>query len=75
MWSCRFQSVTDRFLHELAPLANGQVARDGDAKFENLVLGLRHVEINVRRSYSPGNFNETNIIHLGLADRTVRTGS
>ncbi|KAI6165896.1 cell morphogenesis C-terminal-domain-containing protein [Pisolithus thermaeus] len=33
----RFVSVTDRFLNELAPVAGGQVAKDLDTRFENLV--------------------------------------
>lgn len=43
----RFVSVTDRFLNELAPVAGGQVAKDSDTKFENLVKGLRHVQLKV----------------------------
>lgn len=40
-------SVTDRFLNELAPVAGGHVARDSDTKFENLVKGLRFVQLKV----------------------------
>ncbi|KAI6134790.1 cell morphogenesis N-terminal-domain-containing protein [Pisolithus croceorrhizus] len=43
----RFVSVTDRFLNELAPVAGGQVAKDLDTRFENLVKGLRHVPLKV----------------------------
>ncbi|KAI6121957.1 cell morphogenesis N-terminal-domain-containing protein [Pisolithus sp. B1] len=43
----RFVSVTDRFLNELAPVAGGQVAKDSDTRFENLVKGLRHVPLKV----------------------------
>ncbi|KAH0834852.1 hypothetical protein J3R83DRAFT_10475 [Lanmaoa asiatica] len=43
----RFMSVTDRFLNELAPVAHGQIAKDLDTKFENLVKGLRYVQIKV----------------------------
>ncbi|KIJ63137.1 hypothetical protein HYDPIDRAFT_113710 [Hydnomerulius pinastri MD-312] len=43
----RFVSVTDRFLNELAPVASGHVAKDLDTKFENLVKGLRYVQIKV----------------------------
>ncbi|KAH7882439.1 cell morphogenesis N-terminal-domain-containing protein [Phlebopus sp. FC_14] len=43
----RFVSVTDRFLHELAPVASGHIAKDLDTKFENLVMGLRYVQIKV----------------------------
>ncbi|KAF9235809.1 cell morphogenesis N-terminal-domain-containing protein [Melanogaster broomeanus] len=40
-------SVTDRFLNELAPVMHGHVAKDLDTKFENLVKGLRYVQIKV----------------------------
>ncbi|EGO03567.1 hypothetical protein SERLA73DRAFT_69422 [Serpula lacrymans var. lacrymans S7.3] len=43
----RFVSVTDRFLGELNPVAMGQVAKDLDTKYENLVKGLRHIQIKV----------------------------
>ncbi|TDL24591.1 hypothetical protein BD410DRAFT_896782 [Rickenella mellea] len=43
----RFVSVTDRFLAELGPVAQGQVPKDLDMKYENLVKGLRHVQIKV----------------------------
>ncbi|KAI6037641.1 cell morphogenesis N-terminal-domain-containing protein [Pisolithus marmoratus] len=51
----RFVSVTDRFLNELAPVAGGQVAKDSDTKFENLVKGLRHVQLKV---WPPEAFDE-----------------
>ncbi|KXN85573.1 Cell morphogenesis protein PAG1 [Leucoagaricus sp. SymC.cos] len=40
-------SVTDRFLAELGPITTGQVPKDGDVKYENLVKGLRHIKIKV----------------------------
>ncbi|KAH8116120.1 cell morphogenesis N-terminal-domain-containing protein [Phellopilus nigrolimitatus] len=43
----RFMSVTDRFLAELAPVASNQIPKDMDAKYENLVRALKHVEIKV----------------------------
>ncbi|ESK91761.1 cell morphogenesis protein [Moniliophthora roreri MCA 2997] len=43
----RFVSVTDRFLAELSPIALGQVPKDLDMKYENLVLGLKHIQIKV----------------------------
>lgn len=43
----RFESVTDRFLTELGPIAAGQVAKDADMRFENLVKGLKHIHIKV----------------------------
>ncbi|EED84948.1 predicted protein [Postia placenta Mad-698-R] len=43
----RFESVTDRFLVELGPVAAGQVPKDADFKYENLVRGLKHVPIKV----------------------------
>ena len=42
-----FESVTDRFLTELAPVAAGQVAKDADMRYENIVKGLRHINIKV----------------------------
>ncbi|KIK28230.1 hypothetical protein PISMIDRAFT_673910 [Pisolithus microcarpus 441] len=51
----RFVSVTDRFLNELAPVAGGQVAKDSDTRFENLVKGLRHVQLKV---WPPETFEE-----------------
>ncbi|KAG2354309.1 cell morphogenesis N-terminal-domain-containing protein [Suillus spraguei] len=44
----RFVSVTDRFLCELEPVTNGQVAKYLDMKYEHLVKGLRHVQLRVR---------------------------
>ncbi|KAH9913945.1 cell morphogenesis N-terminal-domain-containing protein [Amylocystis lapponica] len=43
----RFESVTDRFLTELGPVAAGQVPKDADFKYENLLRGLQHVQIKV----------------------------
>ncbi|KAH9835250.1 cell morphogenesis N-terminal-domain-containing protein [Rhodofomes roseus] len=43
----RFESVTDRFLTELKPVAAGLVPKDADFKYENLVQGLKHVQIKV----------------------------
>ncbi|TFK41667.1 cell morphogenesis N-terminal-domain-containing protein [Crucibulum laeve] len=43
----RFISVTDRFLGELGPVALGQVPKDLDMKYENLVKGLKHIQIKV----------------------------
>jgi hypothetical protein len=43
----RFVSVTDRFLGELSPVALGQVPKDLDMKYENLVKGIRHIQIKV----------------------------
>ncbi|KAJ3554920.1 hypothetical protein NM688_g2858 [Phlebia brevispora] len=39
----RFESVTDRYLTELAPVAAGQVPKDSDFKYEHLVRCIRHV--------------------------------
>lgn len=44
----RFVSVTDRFLAELAPVSKGQVPKDLDMKYENLVNSIRHIQIKVR---------------------------
>ncbi|KAK7020471.1 cell morphogenesis N-terminal-domain-containing protein [Favolaschia claudopus] len=43
----RFVSVTDRFLSELGPVAHGQVPKDLDMKYENLVKGINHIQIKV----------------------------
>ncbi|GJJ10469.1 hypothetical protein Clacol_004695 [Clathrus columnatus] len=43
----RFETVADRFIAELKPLITGYVNRDGDIKFENLVRGIRHVQLKV----------------------------
>ncbi|KAF5351214.1 hypothetical protein D9756_008427 [Leucocoprinus leucothites] len=43
----RFMSVTDRFLAELGPVATGQIPKDADVKYENLVKALRHIKIKV----------------------------
>ncbi|KAI0356441.1 hypothetical protein OH77DRAFT_1588913 [Trametes cingulata] len=51
----RFESVTDRFLTELGPIAAGQVAKDADMRYENLVKGLRHIHIKV---WPPERFEE-----------------
>ncbi|KAI8986099.1 cell morphogenesis N-terminal-domain-containing protein [Trametes punicea] len=51
----RFESVTDRFLAEFAPIAAGQVGKDADLKYENLVKGLRHIHIKV---WPPERFEE-----------------
>ncbi|KAI0305309.1 cell morphogenesis N-terminal-domain-containing protein [Multifurca ochricompacta] len=51
----RFISVTDRFLAELAPVASGQVAKDVDLRYENLVRGLKHIQIKV---WPPESFEE-----------------
>ncbi|KAG5645502.1 hypothetical protein DXG03_005912 [Asterophora parasitica] len=51
----RFVSVTDRFLGELGPVAQGQVPKDLDMKYENLVRGLRHIQIKV---WPPESFEE-----------------
>lgn len=46
----RFPSVSMLFLGELEPVASGQVPKDADMKYENLVRGLKHVQIKVSRS-------------------------
>lgn len=62
----RFITVTDRFLSELAPVTSGNIVKDQDNKYENLVRGMRHIQIKVRcplphthqpstiNSYTPG---------------------
>ncbi|KDQ10267.1 hypothetical protein BOTBODRAFT_178297 [Botryobasidium botryosum FD-172 SS1] len=54
--SIRFVTVTDRFLHELAPLAAAQVPRDHDLRFENIVRGLKHIKLRV---WPPESFDES----------------
>ncbi|KZT10303.1 uncharacterized protein LAESUDRAFT_755809 [Laetiporus sulphureus 93-53] len=51
----RFESVTDRFLVELGPVAAGQVPKDADFKYENLVKGLKYVPVTV---WPPESFEE-----------------
>lgn len=43
----RFEGVTDRFLVELGPIAEGRVPKDSDFKYEYLVKGLRRIELKV----------------------------
>ncbi|TFK67599.1 hypothetical protein BDN72DRAFT_960915 [Pluteus cervinus] len=43
----RFVSVTDRFLNELGPVALDQVPKDSEGRYENLVKGLKHIQIKV----------------------------
>jgi hypothetical protein len=65
----RFDSVADRFVSELRPLAQGQVSKDLDMKYENLVKGVRHLQIKVglwALHESP-----TNASRLGLATRIL----
>lgn len=49
VWRGRFPSVSMLFLGELEPVASGQVPKDADMKYENLVRGLKHVQIKVSR--------------------------
>lgn len=51
----RFVSVTDRFLAELGPVASNQMPKDLESKYENLVKGLRHIQIKV---WPPESFEE-----------------
>ncbi|KAG6857036.1 hypothetical protein H0H87_010390 [Tephrocybe sp. NHM501043] len=51
----RFMSVTDRFLAELGPVTQGYVPKDLDMKYENLVRGLKHIQIKV---WPPESFEE-----------------
>jgi hypothetical protein len=55
----RFISVTDRFLAELAPVALGQVTKDVDLRYENLVRGLKHIQIKVEYLSSSDQSNFT----------------
>jgi hypothetical protein len=43
----RFITVTDRFLAELERVSTGQVVKDVDSRYENLVRGLKHIQIKV----------------------------
>ncbi len=66
-------SVTDRFLAELAPISNGQVLKDADVKYENLVKGLRHISIKVSGLKACIDFFKNLTCHsVGLAIRSVR---
>jgi hypothetical protein len=69
----RFISVTDRFLAELAPVALGQVTKDVDLRYENLVRGLKHIQIKVEYPSSSDQSNFTmSSRSLGLASRIFR---
>lgn len=43
----RFETVADRFVAELKPVMAGYVIRDGDIRYENLVRGIRHIQLKV----------------------------
>ena len=62
-----FESVTDRFLTELGPIAAGQVAKDADMKYENLVKGLQHVQIYVGQGCSLALLYSNANVAVGLA--------
>ena len=62
-----FESVTDRFLTELGPIAAGQVAKDADMKYENLVKGLQHVQIYVGQGCSLALLYYNANVAVGLA--------
>lgn len=64
-------SVTDLFLAELTPVANGQVSKDLGAKYENLIRGLSHIKIKVRMSFHTWLSNVLNST-TGLAAGSVR---
>jgi len=64
----RFITVTDRFLAELGPVTSGQVMKDSDNKFENLVRGMRHIQIKVRLLCLISDFAD---FGLGLATRSI----
>ncbi|CAE6446201.1 unnamed protein product [Rhizoctonia solani] len=51
----RFQSVTDRYIRELKPIALGHVPRDPDPRYEHIVEGLKHIRIKV---WPPEAFDE-----------------
>jgi Cell morphogenesis N-terminal len=85
----RFVSVTDRFLGELSPVALGQVPKDLDMRYENLVKGIRHIQIKVyintfilqtcidRQRYSgvaSGGFRRRCRVH-GVTVKVFRTGT
>ena len=42
-------SVTDRFLAEFSYITAGQVSKDTDLKYENLVKALMHIKIKVNK--------------------------
>ncbi|KZV99602.1 hypothetical protein EXIGLDRAFT_698301 [Exidia glandulosa HHB12029] len=51
----RFVSLTDRFIAELAPIANGQVPKEAEPKFEHIVMGLKHIQM---KAWPPEVFEE-----------------
>jgi hypothetical protein len=67
----RFVNVTDRFLGELSPVALGQVPKDLDMKYENLVKGIRHIQIKVNVIVTPV-MDVYLMVCLGVASRGIR---
>jgi hypothetical protein len=69
----RFITVTDRFLAELERVSSGQVVKDVDSRYENLVRGLKHIQIKVEILAS-SNWLDLMILFrlLGLAPRILR---
>lgn len=63
-----FVSVTDRFLMELGPLSHGQVSKDLEMKYENLVKGIKHIQIKVN---STADLLHPSSSFVGLASRGV----
>ena len=63
-------SVTDRFLAELGPFASGQVPKDLDMKYENLIGGLKHIQIKVRGNQLLALHIQTHEF-IGVATRSV----
>jgi Cell morphogenesis N-terminal len=68
----RFISVTDRFLAELSPVASGHVAKDVDLRYENLVRGLKHIQIKVGYTSSDRFCLLTQLKSQGLASGIFR---
>ena len=69
----RFMTVTDRFLAELERVSSGHVVKDVDSRYENLVRGLKHIQIKVELLTSP-NWHDLMILYrlLGLASGMLR---
>jgi hypothetical protein len=58
----RFITVTDRFLSELERVTSGQVVKDVDSRYENLVRGLKHIQIKVE-SLASSNWPDLMILY------------
>jgi hypothetical protein len=72
----RFMTVTDLFLSELAPVTAGQITKDADLRYENIVRGLKYVQIKVKWQACYLRGMDLNLLpHLGISARSLRRRS